>query len=326
MANVNYLSPRQVHLSDVKLHHPETGHPVAWASKLELRQASGLWKLHIPEAHVEIKQLAFVADAVHSRCLCRPQLQLPVIEGNIGRLEIEEDGLLVESMTLRSEWICQSQQSRCRVEYRPLNQESQLGTIEIDRWHTTEKPLTRVVVQTGNGAIPYSLLNAFFPSASELGPNVAFRGSFEWLQDTKIWNAKLAGRLEDVSWGQLTSTLPYELTGRGHIDMQNAFVADGRIMSMQGTITAQSGRINRDWLQLSQEWLGLGVDPDVLRQSIATVPFEAMRVGFQWMATEFISKAEFRRRAQTTNRASSPTPGTASSTSAHRPSRSPSTI
>ncbi len=121
----------------------------------------------------------------------------------------------------------------------------------------------------------------FFPSASELGPNVAFRGSFEWLQDTKIWNAKLAGRLEDVSWGQLTSTLPYELTGRGHIDMQNAFVADGRIMSMQGTITAQSGRINRDWLQLSQEWLGLGVDPDVLRQSIATVPFEAMRVGFQ---------------------------------------------
>ncbi len=54
VANVNYLSPRQVHLSDVKLHHPETGHPVAWASKLELRQASGLWKLHIPEAHVEI--------------------------------------------------------------------------------------------------------------------------------------------------------------------------------------------------------------------------------------------------------------------------------
>lgn len=282
VAAVDYLAPKLVRLTGVNLEHPETGAQVAHAETLELRQERGLWKLHIPAAKIELKQLAFAAEAVHERCLCRPQLALPIVDASIGRLDIEDDGLLIESMSLRSEWICRSQQSRCRVEYRPLKDENQLGKLEIDRWHTTERPLSRIVLQTGNGAVAYSLLNAFFPTADRLGPNVAFRGDFEWRQDSQAWNAIIhQGRFEDVSWGQLTSSLPYELTGRGHIELQNVLIADGRISQMQGTVTAQAGRIRRDWLQLSQNYLGLGVDPDVLRQSIDTVPFEAMRIGFQ---------------------------------------------
>jgi hypothetical protein len=278
---VDYLGPHAVELMKVELKHAETGASIATLDSLTLRQNATRSILHIPSCKIELRQLAGATDILHREGMCRPQLGLPLIDAKVDKLDIEDDGVPVDSFRLDVEWLGRPEESRLQLAYRPLKEEKESGRIELVRKHLLEIPETYGIVQTGTGSIGYSMLNAFFPMAKELGPNVDFRGTYEWLSNQETNKAALSGVFNRISWGHMTSSLPFEMTGSGQIELQHALCVDGRISHIEGSMRASSGRISRDWLHLGQDRLGLAVIQDVLQAEVASVPFNRLSVGFR---------------------------------------------
>ncbi len=281
IGSVAQVGPKQFRLTHVELFHPESGILLGSIDRADVNQFANRWRVKMGSLRAEIKNIQFIASSFHERCLCQPSLGIPAIDTTIAVLELTSNGDRVETYSMDSKLVCDLNRSVGQFLYRPLREPNVVGSVEVERLHTTASPMTRAVIRTGESSIPSLLMTAIHPSAHLLGPNATLQGEFTWLQDKTNWNASLKGTLDHVAWSHLTDPLNAQFVGQGKIELQESLVANGQLMHARGSLGSKAGRIERDWLRRSEELLGIGIMRDVLQGNSDTIPYEAMSFAFQ---------------------------------------------
>jgi hypothetical protein len=137
--------------------------------------------------------------------------------------------------------------------------------------------LTTWRVRTARYAIPEVILGALFKNNFSLGNTATVQGEFEAKQTRFDWDLLIESvQVKNVSWDQITSSLPFRLLGTGEVSIANAYLLNGQIQRADAVINARSGSISRAWLANSQQALSTLIQPDILSGAITMVPFEVI--------------------------------------------------
>jgi hypothetical protein len=281
IGDVAHVSPKHFRFTNIEAFHPESGELLGRIDRADVNQHAKRWSARIASLRCDIKSVSFLASKFHERCLCQPNLGIPEFDSSVNHLELTSDGQSIEEFSVVSKLVCDVNRSVGEFQYRLLREKELFGRVDVERFHAIASPITRTIVNTGESKISNWLMSAIHPAAHWLGPNATFQGEFTWLHDKDNWNASVSGAFDKVAWSHLCDLLNTKLIGQGRVDLQESLVANGQLMHARGSLSSQAGRIERDWLRRSEEWLGIGVMRDVVQGNSDTVPFEKMGLAFQ---------------------------------------------
>lgn len=281
IGEVVHLAPKHIRFTNIEAFHPESGELLGSIDRADITQYATRWRARIASLRCDIRSVAFLAAKFHERCLCQPNLGIPELDSSINHLALTSDGQSIEAFAVESKLVCDLTRSIGQFQYRPLRDKETVGHVEVERFHTVTSPITRAIVSTGESKISSWLMVAIHPAAHFLGPNATFQGEFTWLHDKDNWNAGVTGAFDQIAWSHLSDPLNTKLIGQGKIELQESLVANGQLMHARGSLSSQAGRIERDWLRRSEEWLGIGVMRDIVQGNSDTIPFEKMGLAFR---------------------------------------------
>ncbi len=117
--------------------------------------------------------------------------------------------------------------------------------------------------------------------AKSIGPTATFEGNlvYENAIDQRLMIAK--SMIRNYRWENVTSCLPYSMTGQGELYLDNLTVIAGRVRYAGGYASAFEGSINSDWLARAQSMLGMSVRTGALNGAGVSKPFTKMLLLFQ---------------------------------------------
>jgi hypothetical protein len=281
ISHLQALSPFRRRLTGLDIHHPETGEVMARIDEAEILRRSSGWEVLIARMQVHSPSALQLADRLHECVLRQPDLIQPPLAISIRQLEFAEEEGTADSYRVVMEYRGDEQCSRGLLTLQPTKLPvSARSRVEVERWHQLEEPLTRIVLQTGDEALPAELVATFCPWSRHLGDQVKYQGNLEWLCNGPAWSLVLQGRLKDVAWEPVTARLAHRLVGHGELQLDEARILNGQLLQAVGSVSSAAGKISRDWLRQAHERLGLGIDPEIIRSAASMVSFEKIGFGF----------------------------------------------
>lgn len=277
---VNY-SPHETRLKNLKLLHPETGDLVAVIDTVELRPSNDRYRLKVIRPQFHLEYASQLSDAVHRHSLCLPRMKRQSFLCSIENAKLRSEVADIDGITIESELKTSSDRSQLRSRFELKTTEgAKVGTLDVVREHLALPPLTTCQMDFTGVEIPAIVLHAFQPFSKHLGSEVAFQGTVVTRATNSDWDIWISGALRGVQWEQITSSLAYQILGRGDIHLNEAWVFNGQLRRANGALSAKQGSISRTWLDQARNYLRLRMRPDILQGDIVMVPFEIMKVQF----------------------------------------------
>jgi hypothetical protein len=226
--------PGQLTLEDVTLHDQESRRALIQFDHLEAQATDQGWRLTVPEATVPQSALSELWQLIKQRLLREDDLAAQVAQLTIRRLSLahETQPLLLHDVHWARGRLPQVQQSRL---FFGLPGSSPAEGVKIELWRdrTTAEPVTRVLLDTGETALPVSLLATWlghdWPTAAR------FRGRLPVTSGREGWRAEFVGQLTDLNLRDLSPDwIPHALQGEVTVNVNHsAFDAHG-LQSIDG--------------------------------------------------------------------------------------------
>ncbi len=121
--------------------------------------------------------------------------------------------------------------------------------IRYSRRLKESQPTARIEVNTGDAAVPCSLLAGPAGIANHLGQQACFHGSFWAVETAEGWEGQCAGELTAVDLQTaIGEQFPHHLTGQAKITMKSARFRHGRLEEARGTVIAEQGDVGQSLL------------------------------------------------------------------------------
>jgi hypothetical protein len=268
LGGLKHLRPGVVLYEQFAAADPETGRPIFRCRLLEIARQSptGSKANRRPTLLLTAKQPEVEAASLDRlwQCVQRP------LEGFCGPLEADVQ-LAADDLTLRAEERSQTltevtgaleslpNRTHARLDFRLVGVgASQPAHIGVIRNRQVSPPASGFELNTGDGALPCSLLAMGLDELKPLGGRCRFRGMI-WANETPDgWQGEVAGQLVDVDLGGLVSNhFPHKLSGTGEVTIQSARFRHGRLEQGSAQVVAGPGRIDHSLLTAATDRLGL---------------------------------------------------------------------
>ena len=297
---VQVIAPNRYRLRGIHLTHPETSQLIVALDQMDLLESKNggreEWLMVLKKGRLAVEPMRFLVSQIHERWLCQPQQNYPRVHCIADDISIyESNGLVLESLHWESQFAGQRELSTldCSATWKLPSDKSndtispstafeepatrQPLTIVAFRQHTLEEPLTTWRLRTSQYAVPQAIIASLCRQRILIGDRATVQGVFESKQTRFDWDLLMESvQVKNVTWDQMTSSLPFRLLGTGAVSIANAYLLNGQIQSVDAILSARSGSISRTWLDSSQQDLATRIQPDILKGAITMVPFEAI--------------------------------------------------
>ncbi|MGD9723534.1 MAG: hypothetical protein AB7O59_19370 [Pirellulales bacterium] len=124
----------------------------------------------------------------------------------------------------------------------------------------SDDPRCVVRLNSGETPLPSSLIAGSWPTARRLGRACTFTGRITATEKRAGWTLELVGQLRGIDLAQLMESYPHALSGSAELQLEQARIENGRLVSASGTLTAGPGTISRSLIQAARDHLRLDVD------------------------------------------------------------------
>lgn len=296
------LDPSRVRLDDLTLSDPETG-------QLVLKSRVAWWSddgetiaIRLSQPELNMVKLSEIEKLIQDRLLRQPHLVKRsvhltaydlTLHGSVDRPSSQIEGMLV-SRTLRQVrgWVQPGPQHvdvvlECYLADSLAKPEPLRLTLRRDRSETRIDSVWEF--DSGPNPVPLKLLAGHFPSLNRLGSKAEFEGTFRlgrhsddtfsdsspglgsWFIDA------IAGEIENVDLGRLSTGSSNWLTGEGTVRFDRCHLEPGCKLDIAGSIVTRNGRVSRDFLKALSEHLAFKVAPTDVPES----QYDLMAIAFQ---------------------------------------------
>lgn len=146
-----------------------------------------------------------------------------------------------------------------------------------------EEPVAPTIqLTTGTSGVPAALLAPFWPAAARFGKTCEFAGRIAATRESGVWTTRLEGRLSDVDLDLAVSRrFPHKLTGLADAEFESLTLADGRIETAKGRLTAGPGVISRSLVQAAETHLRIRATDRAIAGPANVIPYERLSAGFE---------------------------------------------
>jgi hypothetical protein len=266
----------------VELADPQTGQLVARLPFVEVRSAAGVLSVELVHpATVSGEQLGSLVRLVET--LTRRPPEAPALRFAARNLTLTLPGG-DQTLTDVCGEVAGGAEGQARLSFRLASagdEENEPCLLTAGRSSQDAADQT-VQLTTGGGGLPAALLAPFWPGATQFGKSSQFAGRIAATRHGDAWRVELAGRVSQIDLDWLVSRqFPHKLTGPAEAQLAALVLADGRIESAQGNITAGPGIISRSLIQSAQTHLGIRAAEQALNGPDNVIAYRRLSADFQ---------------------------------------------
>lgn len=251
-----WTAPYQFHADQVEIRDPETHAILGCVGGIDGMMKTQGWSVILDAPAIDGEQLDRGIDVLHDWFLCRPQtssqlLAMAIPNGMTIHHGLHKTALHRIDIVFRPSERVSAIQAKWQLEGQPFGEVS----LHISREHSSEDSTTRMELSSPSTWLPCSIAEDRFPFLQWMGQGAKFRGVVQYRESRRTWDAMLAGEVQDLDLGGMTSSIGSALQGTGALVLKDLHVRDGRILKATGDFRSQAGRANRKWLQRVAEIL-----------------------------------------------------------------------
>jgi hypothetical protein len=274
-----WTAPYQFHADRVEIRHPETHAILGCIGGIDGMMKTQGWSVILDAPAIDGEQLDRGIDVLHDWFLCRPQttsqlLALAIPNGMTIHHGLHKTSLNRIDIVFRPSERVSAIQAKWQLEDQPFGEVS----LHISREHSPEDATTKMELSSPSTWLPCSIAEDRFPFLQWMGQGARFRGIIQYRESRRTWDAMLAGEVQDLDLGGMTSSIGSALQGTGELVLKDLHLRDGRILKATGDFRSQAARANRKWLQRVAEYLKMPARWEV--DSADSVPID--QVGFEF--------------------------------------------
>lgn len=278
------LSPRIHRLRTVQWKHPETKQTIGTSAELLLTAYDLGCSIEMESLELAADELSGAMHWLHDQLLCRAAT-LPINSRiHIKKLRLLSGNLNHDFVDVQLDWKTGDQQSAIVLKAMPLaDGATEKINIQIQRLHDRTEPRTQWHIQSGGNRLHSSLLAAFWLQASKLGNDAGYIGEIqaEVSQNQSVW--RLDGRIENLSFDEVTRSLPQNLAGKGTISSLRATIRNAHLVQAAGEVAiVGGGSLPKKWLVQASEIFGLRLREEFFNTSSTLVYFDEFLCSFDW--------------------------------------------
>jgi hypothetical protein len=284
------LSPRLHRLRAMTWLHPETKSTIGTADEVWVTTYDQGCQIEIKTLDLATDELATAISWLHDQLLCRAGTVAINSRITIAKLRLNYGDVFSEFQDVQLDWKTGEQQSVVILKAKPATVESvERIHVQVVRLHDRVEPKTEWQIKSGGNPLHASLLSAVWTQAARLGINAAYVGDInaEISQRQSVW--RIDGRVEQVSFDELTRALPQGLAGNGRIDSFRATVRNGQLVQASGELSIMGGgSLNRQWLVNAGRIFGLRLREELHGPGPTFVHFDQLHAIFDWDLTGLV--------------------------------------
>ena len=278
------LSPRLVRLRQMQWKHPETKQVIGQADEILLTVYDQGCAIEIESLELAADELSGAVGWLHNQLLCRAAT-LPINSRiHIAELHLIQGEIRHDFVDVQLDWKTGAQQSAIVFKALPLaGKATEKLSVQVQRVHDRQEPRTYWHIQCGGNRLESSLLAVFWTDASRLGLDAAYIGEIqaEVSQRHSVW--RLDGRIENLSFDELTRSLPQNLAGRGTVAALRATIRDEHLVQASGEVAIMGGgSLPRQWLVEASRIFGLRLREEFINAGPTFVHFDQFLCTFDW--------------------------------------------
>lgn len=256
--DVSYPRPHVMVLHDVELLDPRSQATLARCRLVEIQTSGSSTTVVAAQPEVDLTQFANLKRLISDR------LQSSKSFGHAVQLSSSE-------LTLR--WTGDSRTvHHCQLEFKSEPESNRFqGTFAFDnspvRWSVTHAKQadvrhTETTFETGESALPCSLLADLAGCENRLGTHSTFSGSISIVDLPDGKQAELNGEIRDIDLNEAVSRqFPHRLGGIATLRLQRAVVRRGRLEEAEGSLSAGPGVVGYSLLQAASQALQMQTIP-----------------------------------------------------------------
>ncbi len=247
LESVENFAPYCFRFHNVTVKHSETSELIATIPSIVFQQRQATWNLRLQSPQVELEHAAYLVQSIHQRYLCQPNLAFPLTVCSIRDMKLMRETPAMEPIFFESKFLCGKESTLFEATFDlASNDGSNSAILKIERHHNIASPYTGWQLATGAIAIPCTVLAAYQPTASMLGPESTFQGELQWEQSLVDSRAVLQGVFANVRFqNEPLPTKAFHVndtTSKGSIRVDLARVMNGQVVQADGLVTTDSGR------------------------------------------------------------------------------------
>jgi hypothetical protein len=278
------LSPRLYRLRAMQWKHPETKQRIGLANEVLLTAYDQGCSIEVDSLELVADELSGAMHWIHDQLLCRAAT-LPINSRiHIQKLRLIQGDRNHDFADVQLDWKTGEQQSAIVMKALPLMGEAtEKISVQIQRLHDRTEPRTHWHIQSGGNRLESSLLAAFWWQASKLGVDAGYVGELqaEVSQRQSVW--RLDGRIENLSFDELTRSLPQNLAGKGSITSLRATIRNEHLVQASGEVAiVGGGSLPRQWLVQASEIFGLRLREEFHNTGSTLIHFDQFLCTFDW--------------------------------------------
>lgn len=275
-------SPRIYQIQAMRWKHPETKQVIGTAHGVLLTVYDQGCSIELQRLDLTAEEMAGAMNWLHDQLLCRAAT-LPINSRiHIADLRIVHGQHEQQFADVQLDWKTGDQQSAIVLKALPKSSEAaEKVVVQIQRFHDRSEPRTQWNIQSNSNRLESSLLAAFWPQASKLGADAAYIGDIqaEVSQRISVW--RIDGRIENLSFDELTRGLPQNLAGKGSIQSFRATIRNEHLVQASGEVAINGGgSMPRQWLVQAQSIFGLRLREEFQSTGSTLIHFDQFLCSF----------------------------------------------
>lgn len=269
---VQRLSPSTWQLEGVTLAHPESQAALMQMPSAVATRHSDGWMVRGESIHIAAREIAALSPAVHDLWLCRRTEPLRVqvvceraafdLGANDQSSSKQQPSLPPGQLAVVFETEEDAALLKLSLDVNAHRQIDQTITKPLELVLRRVRPpageaSSTLQVECGDVELPADLIATVWPAARGVGEEASFHGAAAAQIGTGGYRLLVRGLIRRASLETLTASLAYRAAGRAEVMLETAEIADGRLVSLAGTLGTGEATIATEWLNLASYNLGL---------------------------------------------------------------------
>jgi len=278
------LSPRRYRLRSIQWKHPETHQRIGSADEIFLTPYDQGYLVEIKNLDLEADELTRAMDWLHARLLCRSSTEPRYYRVEMRQVRLGQGATIHSFEDVSLEYKTAAQQSAIALKARPLSTESdEKIQLTMERNHDRDEPYTKWNIHSGGNRLNSSLLAAFWLPAAKLGMDAGFIGELQGETSQRNSVCTLDGRIENLSFDELTRSLPQNLAGKGTLGSLRATIRNEHLVQASGEVSiVGGGSLPRQWLVQASYLFGLRLRSEFFEPTSTLIHFDQFLCSFDW--------------------------------------------
>ncbi len=279
--SVTTLDRHRIQINNLKLQHPETFETLAKVDIAMAERVGAQWIVHAPQLDCAVNKLLAVSRVAHDRFLCRADERLAKMQIVCDKVRLLDETSNTTTGKLQVAFTPKVDRSSLQISIQPQADNEKTIDLRFNRLRDSSPLATTIELATNGFQIPIEYLSGVLGYVELLGDKATFEGTLVY--ESSAGEKWMMGKslIRNFRWEQVTSLLPYRLSGTGELYVDNLTLIDGKVTYAGGYVMATEGSINAEWLNKASGLLGMEVRHGALNGVGVTKPFMNMRAWFQ---------------------------------------------